>query len=123
MCSPLFGCSIYKWPENKRELDYDVQELDYDASDNLISWDSVVDVSDNVLLKFELLVVYGHFWECFLYRLILIHYRIQHVAIILARKPPTRRYGVSFYDFGNYLRDNLSKPVLKINFAGNWLGN
>ena len=61
MCSPLFECSIYKWPENKRELDYDVQELDYDVRDNLISWDSVVDVSDNVLLKFELLVVYGHF--------------------------------------------------------------
>ena len=98
-------------------------EFDYDVRDNLSRWTGVVDVSDNVLLNFELLVERGHFPEWFLYRSISVHVWNLVVAIICVQKSPIPRSGVIYHDFGNYLRDNLSKHVIKINFAGNWLRN
>ena len=97
--------------------------VNFGVRDNLSRLTGVIDVGDNVLLNFELLVERGHFPEWFLYRSISVHVRTQVVAIICVQKSPIPRSGVIFHDCGNYLRDNLSKHVIKINFAGNWLRN
>ena len=97
--------------------------INFGVRDNLSGWACLDDVSDNDLLNFEMLVKCGRFPEWFLYKSISVHVWTQVFAIICVQKSPIPRSGVKFHDFGNYLRDNLTKPVIKINFAGNWLRN
>ena len=54
---------LHNFNPNRKRKSSKFETFDYDVRDNLSSWTGVVDVSDNALLNFELLVQRGHFPE------------------------------------------------------------